>query len=184
MRLKLIGRGKTAHGARPWLGENAIENLIADYFKIKRHFELTAPGHWHRTLNFSRIQAGKAVNQVPDYAEALFDIRFTENDDMEAVVDGHPPRNQGRGRGGRARAPLPGRRHAPTSTGCSPSPATPNSAPNTARAMRASSPPSASPASSGARTATTAPMRSTSTSTSTACSRCTASWIEFLTGLL
>ena len=86
VRLKLIGRGKTAHGARPWLGENAIENLIADYFKIKRHFELTAPGHWHRTLNFSRIQAGKAVNQVPDYAEALFDVRFTENDDMEAVV--------------------------------------------------------------------------------------------------
>jgi len=87
VRLKLIGRGKTAHGARPWLGENAIENLIADFFKIKLHFELTAPGHWHRTLNFSRIQAGKATNQVPDYAEALFDIRFTENDDMDAVVD-------------------------------------------------------------------------------------------------
>lgn len=86
VRLKLIGRGKTAHGARPWLGENAIENLIGDYFKLKRHFELTAPDHWHRTLNFSRIQAGKATNQVPDYAEALFDIRFTENDDMDAVV--------------------------------------------------------------------------------------------------
>ncbi len=86
VRLKLIARGKAAHGARPWLGENAIENLIADYFTIKRHFELTAPDHWHRTLNFSRIHAGKAVNQVPDYAEALFDIRFTENDDMDAVV--------------------------------------------------------------------------------------------------
>jgi succinyl-diaminopimelate desuccinylase len=86
LRLKLIARGKTAHGARPWLGENAIENLIADFFTIKRHFELAAPGHWHRTLNFSRIQAGKAANQVPDYAEALFDIRFTENDDMDSVV--------------------------------------------------------------------------------------------------
>jgi succinyl-diaminopimelate desuccinylase len=86
LRVKLIGRGKAAHGARPWLGENAIENLIADFFRIKKHFELTAPGHWHRTLNFSRIQAGRATNQVPDYAEALFDIRFTENDDMDAVV--------------------------------------------------------------------------------------------------
>ena len=86
LRLKLVARGKTAHGARPWLGENAIENLIADYFRIKPHFEHTAPDHWHRTLNFSRIQAGKATNQVPDYAEALFDIRYTENDDMEAVV--------------------------------------------------------------------------------------------------
>jgi len=86
VRLKLIARGKTAHGARPWLGENAIEKLIADYAKLKAHFELSAPDHWHRTLNFSRIQAGKATNQVPDYAEALFDVRYTENDDMESVV--------------------------------------------------------------------------------------------------
>jgi succinyl-diaminopimelate desuccinylase len=86
LRLKLAARGRNAHGARPWLGENAIEKLIADYFKLKAHFEVSAPDHWHRTLNFSRIQAGKAANQVPDYAEALFDIRYTENDDMDAVV--------------------------------------------------------------------------------------------------
>lgn len=86
LRLKLVARGRTAHGARPWLGENAIENLIADVARLKAHFDVSAPGHWHRTLNFSRIQAGKAMNQVPDYAEAFFDIRYTENDDMDAVV--------------------------------------------------------------------------------------------------
>jgi succinyl-diaminopimelate desuccinylase len=86
MRLKLTAQGRTAHGARPWLGENAIEKLIDDFLKLRRHFDLSAPDHWHRTLNFSRIQAGKAVNQVPDYAEAMFDVRFTENDDMDAVV--------------------------------------------------------------------------------------------------
>ena len=87
VKLKLIARGKTAHGARPWLGENAIENLINDYQVLKTHFELSAPGHWHRTLNFAWIQAGKVSNQVPDYAEALFDIRYTENDDMEALFE-------------------------------------------------------------------------------------------------
>ena len=86
LRLKLVARGRTAHGARPWLGENAIENLIADVARLKAHFEVTAPDHWHRTLNFGRIQAGKAINQVPDYAEASFDVRYTETDDMEAVV--------------------------------------------------------------------------------------------------
>lgn len=87
LRLKLISRGRTAHGARPWLGENAIENLISDYLKIKPFFDLTADEHWHRTLNFSVMHAGKSVNQVPDYAEALFDIRYTENDNVEGLVD-------------------------------------------------------------------------------------------------
>jgi succinyl-diaminopimelate desuccinylase len=86
LRLKLAARGRNAHGARPWLGDNAIEKLIGDFFKLKAHFEVSAPEHWHRTLNFSRIQAGKAANQVPDYAEALFDIRYTENDDMDALL--------------------------------------------------------------------------------------------------
>ena len=85
VKLKLIARGRTAHGARPWLGDNAIENLINDYQVLKTHFEFSDPDHWHRTLNFSWIQAGKVSNQVPDYAEALFDIRYTENDDMEAL---------------------------------------------------------------------------------------------------
>jgi succinyl-diaminopimelate desuccinylase len=52
---------------------------------LKAHFDLDAADHWHRTLNFSWIQAGKVSNQVPDHAEALFDIRYTENDDMDAL---------------------------------------------------------------------------------------------------
>lgn len=87
VQLKLIARGKTAHGARPWLGENAIDNLISDYLKLKDFFDQSTPDHWQRTLNFGRIQAGESLNQVPDYAEAFFDIRYTENDDMEDVVN-------------------------------------------------------------------------------------------------
>jgi succinyl-diaminopimelate desuccinylase len=85
IKLKLVARGKTAHGARPWLGENAIENLIDDFRLLRKSFAISAPDHWHRTLNFSFIKGGKASNQVPDYAEALFDIRYTENDDMETI---------------------------------------------------------------------------------------------------
>jgi succinyl-diaminopimelate desuccinylase len=86
LRLKLIARGKTAHGARPWLGENAIERLIEDYQRIKLFFDDAAPDHWHRTLNFSVMHAGSVINQVPDHAQALFDIRFTETDDIDALV--------------------------------------------------------------------------------------------------
>lgn len=86
LRLKLISRGKSAHGARPWLGENAIERLIDDYQRLKAFFDVSAPDHWHRTLNFSIMHAGSVINQVPDYAEALFDIRYTEDDDIDALV--------------------------------------------------------------------------------------------------
>jgi succinyl-diaminopimelate desuccinylase len=86
LRLKLVAGGRSAHGARPWLGENAIENLIDDFLKLKPFFDYSEPGHWHRTLNFSRIQAGKSDNQVPDTAEALFDIRYTEKDDVDELV--------------------------------------------------------------------------------------------------
>ncbi len=86
LKLKLISRGKAAHGARPWLGDNAIEKLIGDYMTLKTFFGQSAPGHWHRTMNFSVIHAGKSHNQVPDYAEAVFDIRYTENDNIDELI--------------------------------------------------------------------------------------------------
>jgi succinyl-diaminopimelate desuccinylase len=91
LRLKLIARGKAAHGARPWLGENAIEKLMRDYQKIHPLFnasaiEYPAPEYWHRTLNLGIIQGGKSSNQVPDYAEAELDIRYTEFDDVDALL--------------------------------------------------------------------------------------------------
>lgn len=87
LRLKLVARGKTAHGARPWLGDNAIERLIDDCGTVKGFFDnLAEPEHWHRTMNLSIIRAGESINQVPEQAEAIFDIRYTENDDVDDLV--------------------------------------------------------------------------------------------------
>jgi len=87
LRLKLISRGKAAHGARPWLGENAIDKLIRDYSIMRTWFQESSANHWHRTMNFSMIHAGKSLNQVPDYAEALFDVRYTENDNLDEMLE-------------------------------------------------------------------------------------------------
>ena len=86
LRLRLVARGRAAHGSRPWLGENAIENLMADYDRLKLFFQVSAPEHWHRSLNLGVISGGRAVNQVPDRAEALLDIRFTEEDDVDRLL--------------------------------------------------------------------------------------------------
>lgn len=96
LRLKLISKGQSAHGARPWLGENAIEKLIEDYRIIKSFFKESVPDHWHRTINFSRIKAGTSINQVPDLAEAMFDIRYTENDDIDPLVKNMQEKIRGR----------------------------------------------------------------------------------------
>ena len=83
--LKLISRGKASHGSRPWMGENAIEALMDDYLKLKPFFKDKTEDHWHRTMSLNVIRAGNSFNQVPDSAEAVFDIRYTEKDDMDAL---------------------------------------------------------------------------------------------------
>jgi succinyl-diaminopimelate desuccinylase len=54
-------------------------------------FRPTSPDRWHRTANLSLFHSGRpgaaeSFNQVPDYAEAVLDIRYTENDDIEALL--------------------------------------------------------------------------------------------------
>lgn len=86
LQLKLISTGRAAHGSRPWLGENAIEKLIDDVGRIKAFFSDTVPDTWQKTINFSMVQAGKSFNQVPDRAEAVFDIRYTDGEDPRELV--------------------------------------------------------------------------------------------------
>ncbi len=93
--VKMIAGGKAAHGARPWLGDNAIDNFITDYIKLKTLFEKPVAGTWRKTMSLNIISAGKSFNQVPDRAEAVFDIRYTENEDpeelfasMQSAIDG------------------------------------------------------------------------------------------------
>jgi succinyl-diaminopimelate desuccinylase len=86
LHLKLIARGKSAHSSRPWMGDNAIERLIDDYRVLQTFFDPTAVNQWQRTLNFSRVAGGRVINQVPDSAEATFDIRYTDSDDVDRLV--------------------------------------------------------------------------------------------------
>jgi succinyl-diaminopimelate desuccinylase len=93
--VKLTARGRAAHGSRPWLGDNAVDHLIADYAALKTLFETPTAGSWCKTMNLGILNAGKSFNQVPDRAEAVFDVRYTENEDpdqlfrtMQAKVSG------------------------------------------------------------------------------------------------
>lgn len=81
LNLRVDSFGSSTHGSRPWDGLNAIEQLFDFLTKLKAVFPKEPCGiadHFHNSLNVGKIEGGKAVNQVPDFAQAHLDIRFTE----------------------------------------------------------------------------------------------------------
>jgi len=67
--------GRTAHGSRPWLGDNALDKLLAGLNEIRAIF----PKHLHpdtNTITLSQMRGGDgALNQVPHSASMMIDIR-------------------------------------------------------------------------------------------------------------
>lgn len=81
-------RGTSVHGSRPWEGDNAIEKAMRIYDRIKTAIasdRSNDPHHWHETVSIGSIQGGEFVNQVPAFAMAKIDIRFTDAHTVDSV---------------------------------------------------------------------------------------------------
>ncbi|WP_410012608.1 M20 family metallopeptidase [Sodalis sp. C49] len=78
--LRCETRGKTAHGAMPELGINAIY-LAAEAIGKIRHFTPGAPHPLMKqpTLNVGTIRSGLNINSVPDHSQFDVDIRTAPN---------------------------------------------------------------------------------------------------------
>ena len=86
-RVKLLSRAKAACGARPGLGENALESLIDDFIRLRTYFVQSVPEHPDRAVVINGIHADTSYHRVPEYAEAFLEVRYTETDDMERLFD-------------------------------------------------------------------------------------------------
>ncbi|WP_020495579.1 M20/M25/M40 family metallo-hydrolase [Sciscionella marina] len=74
--LRLSARGRSAHGSRPELGENAVFALARACERIHHHPDWpSSPTHGAATVNIGTFHAGSQPNLVPDHAEAQLDIR-------------------------------------------------------------------------------------------------------------
>lgn len=74
--LQLSARGRSAHGSRPELGENAILTLAEASRRIHHHPTWpTSPTHGSPTVNIGTFRGGSQPNLVPDHAELTLDIR-------------------------------------------------------------------------------------------------------------
>lgn len=85
--LKLSASGVSAHGSRPWLGKNAVDILIDNYLKMRKLFREQKKEGWYKTINIGKLFGGEATNKVPDFAECFIDIRYTEKDNPQKLID-------------------------------------------------------------------------------------------------
>lgn len=77
--------GHEAHGARPWLGTNAVELLLEQLGALKRHFAQFWPdedineqvNHWFPTCSINIVGTPNTTpNRIPAEAHAAIDVRF------------------------------------------------------------------------------------------------------------
>lgn len=80
--------GKSAHGSRPWQGDNAIIKAYKAFEKIlnlpfaKEKSEL----YEFPSINLSKIEGGDVYNKVPDYCKMSLDIRFLPEQKSDEII--------------------------------------------------------------------------------------------------
>ncbi len=79
--INLEATGTAAHGAYPWLGDNALVKLHVSIEKILRAYPVPSQEAWRTTVGLARIETpNQARNQIPDRARAWLDVRFPPED--------------------------------------------------------------------------------------------------------
>ena len=92
IRVDVIAKGRKAHSARPWMGENAIHKL-SGALHLLNHYEpqtIHVDGlDYRESLNAVFIEGGIATNVIPDSATLMVNYRFAPSrsaSEAEAVL--------------------------------------------------------------------------------------------------
>ena len=88
LRFSVSMPGQAAHASRPFLGENAIEKMVAFYRLLQTRFPIpSSETDWRTSLVMTSISGGEADNKVPERCIAGFDARLTEHEVVDEVID-------------------------------------------------------------------------------------------------
>lgn len=88
LQIDIIIYGKSAHGSRPWEGENAIIKAYKIFNIINKLPFTTERSEFYEcpSINLSKIEGGIAYNKVPDCCKLSLDIRFLPEQNMEQII--------------------------------------------------------------------------------------------------
>lgn len=79
--VKISSKGKTAHGAYPWKGQNSIWAMNKFLNLLQEKYPIPKQQEWVTTVNLSKIQtSNQTFNKIPDDCEIWLDIRYVPQD--------------------------------------------------------------------------------------------------------
>lgn len=77
LQVKISAKGKTAHGAYPWRGKNAIWKMNQFLNSLSKQYPIPTRQEWMTTVNLSKIKTtNQSFNKIPDDCEIWLDIRY------------------------------------------------------------------------------------------------------------
>lgn len=84
--LKIRSQGKSAHGAYPWDGENAIWKMNHFLKSLEKRFPIPKQKKWITTVNLARIETrNQTFNKIPDDCEVWLDSRYIPQDSKKIL---------------------------------------------------------------------------------------------------
>lgn len=84
--LKVSTKGKTAHSAYPWKGDNAIWAMQEFLDKLKRKYPVPKSEAWGTTVSVNFIKtSNESFNKVPDDCEIWIDVRYIPEDKIKIM---------------------------------------------------------------------------------------------------
>ena len=89
IRIDVVSKGKSAHGSRPWEGENAIIKAYENYKLIKELEILNKGSEYYEksSVNLAFINGGDIYNRVPDCSVMGFDIRYVPDINPHEIIE-------------------------------------------------------------------------------------------------
>ena len=86
IQLKITATGVACHGSRPWEGESALEKITTNLTKFRASHISPNRETRNTTFNFSLLNSGAAINQIPSSAELWCDIRWNPGDNPANII--------------------------------------------------------------------------------------------------